>query len=744
VLNRIYHYFLGNIQDSDFLLKQKARVLLTIIITYAMVFSLYSLNFIVVGTKDPGILIPFIFGFLVIVFLLMMLRRGHFRLFAHTSVIAALTTIWTVMIFESGPLLQRMDTPVLIFAVLMVTPLIFLRKGSGILVYYGVNIILLILFGIYFGNRYGLSAYEIQEYVLDTVTSFSFGAFFSFQIFKIYRGALKRALFQEEELQAQYEELAASSEELEAMNDELIQTQQDLLDSNISISREKEMMATTLNSIGDGVISIDEKGVILGINRAALDILDATAGQVGKKLVDLAEFAELDLDEEKDSFKSAFYEIIENGKSLVFDQNTVIVTSKKNRKHVSAIVTPLEGRGGETTGTVIAFRDITDQHKMEEELQKNSKIESLGLFAGGLAHDFNNLLTAILGNISIVRLNLDEDDTNAEFLMDAEKASLRAKDLTSQLLTFSRGGEPIKVVSSIQSIIIDAASFVLSGSSVNCTFDLPDDLWHVVIDRGQIGQVIQNFALNARQAMTDEGSVIVSAKNILIGETGGREGLEPGRYVRIAIQDTGPGIEENILDKVFDPFFSTKKEGNGLGLAVSASIIQKHGGSVTVESIIGKGSTFEFLLPATSEKPVELLSRQGHGSFKGLRVLLMDDDNVVLKVAENMLARLGCETLTAKDGEHAIGIYRSEKELQRPVDVVIMDLTVPGGMGGKETIEVLNELDPSVCAIVSSGYSNDPIMADYRGYGFKSYIVKPYKIEEIEDAIAMALIKKEN
>ncbi len=410
MLNRIYNFFLENIQDSDFLLRQKARVFLTIIIAYVVVFSSYAVYFFVMGIKDPGILIPFTFGFLVIIFLLGMLRRGYFSLFAHASLIIALVTIWTVMFAESGSLLQRLDTPVLILAALMLTPLIFIRKGRGILLYYGINILMLIPFGFYFGSRYGLPASDINEYVLDTVTAFSFGGFFSYQIFRIYRSALTRALFQEEEIHAQYEELAASSEELEAMNDELINTQQDLLDSNNSISREKEMMATTLNCIGDGVVSIDARGVILGINRAGLDILDLEGDQAGKRLADLAR---LEIDGGNSSFRATISKIFENGKPAEFDRNTVIYTVKENKKHVSAIVTPLVGLEGKTAGTVIAFRDVTEQYKMEEELQKTSKIESLGLFAGGLAHDFNNLLTAILGNLSIVRLNLEDNDRKA-------------------------------------------------------------------------------------------------------------------------------------------------------------------------------------------------------------------------------------------------------------------------------------------------------------------------------------------
>ncbi len=741
MLKKIYNFFLENIHDADFLLQQKARVLLTIIITYCLVFFIYTIFFLTIKTRDLGILLPFSLGFMVLFSLLVLLRRGHFSLFAHSSLIISLAMLWFVHFFESGPFIQRMDSIVLILAALMMTPLIFYKREKGILLYFGINLLLLVFSAIYFGNHYGKSAAVMREFLMDNVTAFFFAGFFCFQIFNIYKRAIYHVLAKEEEIHAQYEELAASSEELEAMNDELISTHQDLLDSNENIKREKEMISTTLASIGDGVITMDVNGFILGINKAALDILELKGEQKNKNISSLVKLQPYKDDSTINDIVSM---VLEEGKPVELEQNTIFVTEMGNMKYISSIITPLKDSSERINGAVMAFRDVTERHKMEEELLKASKIESLGLFAGGIAHDFNNLLTAILGNISITRLNLGADNANTEFLNDAEKASLRAKDLTNQLLTFSRGGAPIRVTSSLRNIIIDAASFVLSGSSVGSEFDLPDDLWNAEVDRGQIGQVIQNLVLNARQSMHEGGIVCISANNLFIENEASEQNLKPGRYIRVSVRDSGTGIPGEILNRIFDPFFSTKKEGNGLGLAVTASIIRKHNGEISVETGPDKGTTFEFYLPATLEEPQEIKVAGKHGSFKNLRVLLMDDDEIVLRVGKNMLERLGCEVLLASDGAEAIGMYCREKQLPDPIDVIIMDLTVPGGMGGKKAIMELQKLDDSVCAVVSSGYSNDRVMANYRDYGFKSYIVKPYSIEEIEGAIAEALEKKED
>lgn len=741
MLKKIYNYFLENIYDTDFLLQQKARVLLTLLITYGVVFSIYLVFFLTWKDLSPLISYPFYTGCIILILLLFFLRKGHFSLFAHLSVVIAMAMIWGVFFLDTGSIVQKIDTLVLIPAALVITPLAFQKKGKGILIYFAINMIVMVLAGIHLGSRYNLSSAQVHEFLLDNLTALLFSGFFCYQIFFVYRRALDNYLNKEEEIQAQYEELAASSEELEAMNDELVQTHQDLLDSNDGLRREKELMSTTLASIGDGVITVDINGNVLGLNEAAVSILDLEGNQKGKSVSSLIRFK---ADEKDQTIMDLLSLVFSHGEAVELDQNAIFVTPHGNQKFISSIITPLGDNPDHINGAVIAFRDISEKKKMEEELLKASKIESLGIFAGGIAHDFNNLLTAILGNISIVRLNLGDEDMNSSYLLDAEKASLRAKELTNQLLTFSRGGAPIKVASSLKNIIVDASTFILSGASVGIEFSIDNDLWNAEVDRGQISQVIQNLVLNARQVMNDGGVITIAAENIHLEKDSPVMGLKADRYIRVSVTDTGEGIPDSLKQKIFDPFFSTKKEGTGLGLAVTASIIKKHGGCISVESTAGMGTTFYFYLPATLQEPSGKRGKRKHRSFRGLRVLLMDDDVIVQKVGENMLKRLGCDVLVADDGERALEIYKREKDLDNPVDLVIVDLTVPGGMGGKETLQRLLDIDQSISAVVSSGYSNDQVMANYRSHGFASYIVKPYSIDEIEMAVVEAMEKKEN
>ncbi len=368
--------------------------------------------------------------------------------------------------------------------------------------------------------------------------------------------------------------------------------------------------------------------------------------------------------------------------------------------------------------------------KAEEDLLRSSKIESLGIFAGGIAHDFNNLLTSIIGNISLATLDLDKESKTRDILKDAETASLHARDLTIQLLTFSRGGEPIRKTESIRSILDETAEFILRGSGISCRIEIPDEVKHSEIDRGQISQVIQNLLLNARQAMPSGGVISITASNVEI-RSPNTIPLKPGEYVRISISDHGEGIPHNYLRKIFDPYFTTRDEGSGLGLAVSYSIIKNHDGHIAVKSEPGRGTTFDIYIPASDRQispppgPVRLKDPSP------LRILLMDDERMILEVGERMLTRLGHRVATATRGEDAISLYREAQSAGDPFDLVIMDLTIPGGMGGIDTIAVLKEINPGVKAVVSSGYSNNPVMANYETYGFSGVIVKPYRYDDM-------------
>lgn len=368
--------------------------------------------------------------------------------------------------------------------------------------------------------------------------------------------------------------------------------------------------------------------------------------------------------------------------------------------------------------------------KANAELLKSQKLESLGVLAGGIAHDFNNLLGAIIGNVSLALLLNRQDETLSGLLREIEKASLRARDITGQLLTFAKGGAPVRKAAYIGDLIRDSCTFVLHGTNIRFDCEIADDLWAVDIDTGQFSQVLQNLVLNAKDAMPDGGVVAVSCRNVKVGSRTSLR-LPPGKYVRIAVADQGHGIAPESLPNIFDPYFTTKKTGSGLGLAVAYSVVRKHEGTITVETHQEEGTTFVIHLPATGKSmPCRVDQKETVTAGKG-RVLVMDDEEMLLKAAAMMLELVGYEACTARDGKEALALYGRAREENRPFAAVILDLTIPGGMGGEETIRRLREIDPEVRAIVSSGYTNNPIMANYREHGFVGVIPKPYRIEDL-------------
>ncbi|UNC92700.1 PAS domain S-box protein [Candidatus Contubernalis alkaliaceticus] len=388
---------------------------------------------------------------------------------------------------------------------------------------------------------------------------------------------------------------------------------------------------------------------------------------------------------------------------------------------------------------LLVLRNVTKRKKMEEEFFKASKLESLGLLAGGIAHDFNNILSIILGNISLARLYQGQKEKMSQKLKEIEKATVMAKELTHQLHTFARGGEPLITTVSVEELVHDAASLILSGSNVRCQYSFPRNLYMVEVDQGQIKQVINNIIINALQAMPDGGTIYIWAENAVIEGRGhdSRVPLKNGPYVRVFIRDEGMGIPKEQRQKIFDPFFTTKEKGSGLGLATSYAIIKRHGGLISVDSEVGVGTTFYIYLPASTlkEEGTQVEKDDNDISQRRGSVLVMDDEEMLREVIGEMLSLIGYEAVFARDGAEAVDLYQSYLGAGHIFDAVIIDLTIPGGMGGKQTIQKLLEIDPKVKAIVTSGYYDDPVVSNYKEYGFKGFVLKPYIIEDLAEVL---------
>jgi CheY-like chemotaxis protein len=348
----------------------------------------------------------------------------------------------------------------------------------------------------------------------------------------------------------------------------------------------------------------------------------------------------------------------------------------------------------------------------------------------------------MMGNLSLAALDENLTEDSVQSLRTAEKAAVRARDLTQQLLTFAKGGAPIRAAVSLPEVVREVAEFALRGAKTRCEFDIPADLWPANADKGQIGQVVQNIVINAMQAMSVGGLIRISLRNETVGADLGQM-MVPGRYVHLAITDHGPGIAPEDLERIFDPYFTTKKQGNGLGLATVYSIVKKHLGHITAESVLGQGTTFNIWLPAaedaSKQEAVPVVAAPADAARKAARVLFMDDEESICQLGSAILRRTGKEVTTVVDGALAVQEFQRAQQAGRPYDLVILDLTIPGGMGGRDTMEKLLELDPAVKAIVSSGYSNDLVLSDYQSHGFRGMISKPYEIADFSHAVERVL-----
>jgi PAS domain S-box-containing protein len=399
---------------------------------------------------------------------------------------------------------------------------------------------------------------------------------------------------------------------------------------------------------------------------------------------------------------------------------------------------------------LLVVRDISERNRTERALVKARQLESIAALSGGIAHDYNNLLTAIIGNITLAQTYLDPDDKVFLLLSQALTASQTAKDLTQKLITFSKGGTPDKKIADVAKLVKSTTEFTLSGSNLKCEYQFAADLLPVEVDSSQIGQAIHNVIMNAREAMPQGGPLKVSAENIKSSDD--LPGLRIGKYIKISISDQGKGIAKKNLDRIFNPYFSTKKlgdkKGTGLGLSICHSIIKKHGGNVTVTSTYGQGASFHIYLPCANGKAPEqqdtVVEEQEIPIFGEGRILVMDDEAMIRKLAGELLTYLGYTVDFAPNGSEALKRYKKALESDKPFDAVILDLTVRGGMGGKKTIQKLAKIDPQVVGIVSSGYSNDPVIAEYERHGFSGVVTKPYTMGELGEKLNQVLINSQN
>ena len=510
------------------------------------------------------------------------------------------------------------------------------------------------------------------------------------------------------------------------------------LESNrMALATEKEQLAVTLNSIGDAVITTDTRGRVVLMNPIAEEL----TGWTIKDAVDrpLTEVFHIINELTGETCESPVEKVLASGQIVGLANHTALISRNGEKRSIADSGAPIVTSTGETIGVVLVFRDVTDQYRLERELEKARKIESLGLLAGGIAHDFNNMLSAILGNINLCLLHPNLDEKTRKRLQNAFKASERARDLTRQLLTFAKGGQLIRKTAKLPEIIEDSTEFILHGSDVKCRYHVADDLHPVDIDTTQISQVVQNLILNAIQAMPAGGIVDVSCTNVDTDEIADKPLDQSKGYVRMTISDQGIGIAADIIDNIFDPYFSTKSQGNGLGLAIVHSIISKHDGHIEVGSRPGQGTCFHVYLPTAPAKAAESEdpSGQSHsGSLQG-KVLVMDDEEPVRRIICEMLEECGLESIEAVDGREAVHIYQQHLNTPPPIGLAIMDLTIPGGMGGKEAALEILTIDPKARIIVISGYSQDPIMARYRDYGLCAVLAKPFSIDELKNVLNM-------
>lgn len=501
-----------------------------------------------------------------------------------------------------------------------------------------------------------------------------------------------------------------------------------------ALRHQRDWLDVTLASIGDAVIATDTSGTITLINRIAAELTGWPVPEALGRSID--EVFHIRNEHTKQPVDSPVDKVLRHGTIVGLANHTVLVTRDGRDISIADSGAPIRGADGTLHGVVLVFRDVSEQRRLESELLRAQKVESVGVLAGGIAHDFNNLLTGIMGNLSLAKRFAASQDRVVVRLTEAENACQRATALTYQLLTFAKGGVPIRETVSIAELLTESATFAVRGSKVRVDVTIAEDIWPGNVDGGQVSQVIHNVVLNAVQAMPEGGHIQVAAENCVV-HGGEVPTLRGGNYVKITVHDDGDGIPAEVLPNIFDPYFSTKEEGSGLGLATAYATVRKHDGYITVTSETGRGTTFAIYLPASDQPLVHVsetapLAIQGQGSG---RVLIMDDEAMIREILQVMLEYTGYTVDSASDGMEAVALYQQAQEAGQPYALVILDVTVPGGMGGLETLVQLQALDPQVTALISSGYANDPVLANFAAYGFRGVLTKPYTEQGLQEAL---------
>lgn len=511
-----------------------------------------------------------------------------------------------------------------------------------------------------------------------------------------------------------------------------------------SVMQEKERLLVTLRSIADGVIATDKDGQIVVINR----VIEKLTGIPMSSAKDLPVSELLSFNDPK--YKQIIQDTILNGKTYQVSSTQVHIYSRNEELTVEVSTAPIYDPESRVQGAVLVIRDISDRMKLEEVSRNSAKLESLGVLAGGIAHDFNNILTAIVGNISLARFDLKENSETYELLDQAERAALRAKQLTAQLLTFARGGDPIKENAHLDDLLKECITFVLSGSGINVEYKFSLHMGVITIDRGQISQVVQNLAINASQAMKGHGNLFINLDEIDISEMNDL-GLESGNYLRITFKDSGPGIAPNTIDRIFEPYFTTKKTGSGLGLAIAYSILKRHNGTLTAENVSSGGALFTMYLPnLNSPASINIkIDAETQESFslkdnKSIRILVLEDEEPIRALIQKICIKEGIACDFTCTGQEALNAYNKALELEQPYKLCLMDLTVPGSLSGNDTFQLIRENKVRPNGIVMSGYSSDPVMAHYKEAGFLGFLIKPFTRSHFLSAIQEALAQIDN